>query len=95
MREWLKIRLALCQIERALSALRLPGYTLEEQVCGRNDLMALRVASMAYTPERVWPPVLLPLGLLSDETGMSCWLWHKPYKCPEQGVRTQNSKHDF
>ena len=26
-------------------------YALEEQVCGRNDLMALRVASMAYTPD--------------------------------------------
>lgn len=34
MREWLKIRLALCQIEQALSASSLPGYALEEQVCG-------------------------------------------------------------
>ena len=51
MREWLKIRLALCQMERALSASRLPGYALEEQVCGRQDLMALRVTSMGYTPD--------------------------------------------
>ena len=42
MREWLKIRLALCQMERALSVSRLPGYALEEQVCGRSDLMALQ-----------------------------------------------------
>jgi hypothetical protein len=51
MREWLKIRLALCQIEQALSASSLPRYALEELVCGRSDLMALRIALMAYTPD--------------------------------------------
>ena len=51
MREWLKIRLALCQIEQALSGTTLPGYAMEELVCGRSDLKALRFASMAYSPD--------------------------------------------
>ena len=51
MREWLKIRLALCQIEQALSGTTLPGYALEELVCGRSDLKAIRISSMAYSPD--------------------------------------------
>ena len=51
MRAWLTISLALCQIEQALSASSLPGYALEELVRERSDLMALRIASMAYTPD--------------------------------------------
>ena len=51
MREWLKIRLALCQIEHALSCTSLPGYTLEEVVCGRGDLKAIRIYSMVYCPD--------------------------------------------
>jgi hypothetical protein len=51
MREWLKKRLALCQIEQALSGTTLPGYAVEELVCGHSDLKALRIASMAYRPD--------------------------------------------
>jgi hypothetical protein len=51
MRECFKIMLSLCQMQRALSASRLPGYALEEQVCGRQDLMALRVTARGYTPD--------------------------------------------
>lgn len=51
MREWLKIRLALCQIEQAFRGTSLPGYALEEEVCGRNDLKAIRTSSVAYSPD--------------------------------------------
>jgi hypothetical protein len=51
MREWLNIRLALCKIEQVLSVTNVPGYALEEQVCGRSDLKALRIASMDYSPD--------------------------------------------
>ena len=51
MREWLQIRLVLCQIEQALSGTSLPGYALEEEVCGRDDLKAIRISSMAYSPD--------------------------------------------
>ena len=49
MREWLKIRLARCQIEQALSGATLPGYALEE--LGHSDLEAIRISSMAYSPD--------------------------------------------
>jgi hypothetical protein len=42
MREWLKIRLALCQIEQALSGTTLPGYAMEELVCRRVLVSILR-----------------------------------------------------
>ena len=51
MREWLKIRLALCQIKQALSGTTLPGYALEEEVCGRDYLKAIRISSVAYSPD--------------------------------------------
>lgn len=51
MREWLKIWLALCQIEHALSWTTLPGYALEEEVCGRDDLKAISFSSLAYSPD--------------------------------------------
>lgn len=51
MREWLKIRLALCQIEQALSGTAVPGYAMEERVEGRYDLQAIRISSMAYSPD--------------------------------------------
>lgn len=51
MREWLKIRLGLCQIEHSLSGTTLPGYALEDQVCGQDDLKAIRISSVAYSPK--------------------------------------------
>lgn len=51
MREWLKIRLALCQIKQALSGTAVPGYAMEERVEGRYDLQAIRISSMAYSPD--------------------------------------------
>jgi hypothetical protein len=51
MREWLKIRLGLCQIEHSLSGTTLPRYALEEEVCGRYDLIAIRISSVAYSPK--------------------------------------------
>lgn len=51
MRECLRIHLALFQMDHALSGFSLPGYAVEDEVSGLEDLKALRVTSLAYSQE--------------------------------------------